>query len=436
MTVDLIIAGYRMRLHSGEGVTIMPDERFASFIASSDGEPDLIITVSNGKASIPDSAARVFDAPLIEERPSGLKDSGETFWEVASDGETTYITAMLKDPVRKPLLVIPRKSMSWKLYTQMSGEAADPLPYPLDGLVLYFLTSMKGGLMLHGSGVICGGRGWIFTGKSGSGKTTMAMIFDRNGDRVIHDDRLIIRKEGDRWMMHSTPVYRNDEPRSAPVDHLWVISHGRSNISRPLAGAEAAGMIISNSVQQNWDRDAAGRLITLAEDLTSSVRVSRLAFLPDSSIRDYLSARESESYVTASQAAASLLAEEKRLLITAGGQSMWPVIRPGDRIILSPCNSMDYSIGDVVAIRRDGGFVVHRITEIKRDSAFILFRTRGDASMVSDPWITEMDLAGLVTSIRRGGKQLKISPRRVPYFIGWLLASVTFLSKWMVRGKS
>jgi len=433
VTIDLIIAGYRMRLRSEEGVIIKPDERFTSFITAVGGEPDLIISVSNGKAATPASAAKVFKAPLIEETPSGPKETGETFWEVASDSEATYITAMLKDPERDPLLVIPRDSLSWQLYTQLSGPEADPLPYPLDGLILYFLTSIKGGLMLHGSGVVCDGRGWIFTGKSGSGKTTMAMIFDRNGDRVIHDDRLIVKNEGGRWLMHSTPVYRNDEPRSASVDHLWVISHGRSNISEPLSGAEAAGMIISNSVQQNWDRDAAGRLIAQAEALTSSVMVSRLSFLPDNSIRDYLSARESEPYVLASQAAASLIADNQTLIITAGGFSMWPAIQPGDRVILSPCYPADLSAGDVVAARRDGGFVVHRITEIKRDSAFLLFRIRGDASMAADPWITELNLAGMVTSVRRGGKELIIRSRRMPYLIGWLLASATGILKRMIR---
>ncbi len=112
----------------------------------------------------------------------------------------------------------------------------NPLPYPLDGLILYFLTSLKGDIMIHGSGVICDGKGWVFTGKSGSGKTTMAGIFDHGGDRVVHDDRLILVREGAGWRMHSTPVYRNDEPRSAEVDHLWIISHGKSNISAPLSG--------------------------------------------------------------------------------------------------------------------------------------------------------------------------------------------------------
>jgi signal peptidase I len=233
--------------------------------------------------------------------------------------------------------------------------------------------------------------------------------------------------------MHSTPVYRNDEPRSASVDHIWAIGHGRSNISEPLSGAAAAGIIISNSVQQNWDRDAAGRLIAQAGALTSYVRVSSLAFRPDNSVRDYLSARESEPYVLASQAAASLLADEQTIIITAGGYSMWPAIQPGDRVILSPCHPADLSAGDVVAASRDGGFVVHRITEIKRDSAFRLFRLRGDASMAYDPWITELNLAGQVTTVRRGGKELRIRSRRMPYLIGWLLASATGILKRMIR---
>ena len=199
VTVDLVIAGRRIRLQSDYGISLRPDERFAVFTTAVGGGPELTIEVKSGRAVIPAGAAKVFNAPLLEDAPAGPQQSGVRFWEVAADEKATYVRVTLKEPARFPLLIIPRGKMSWQFFADEAGSEINPLPYPVDGLILYFLTSMKGDIMIHGSGVISDGKGWIFTGKSGSGKTTMAKIFDSNGDRVVHDDRLILVKEGARW---------------------------------------------------------------------------------------------------------------------------------------------------------------------------------------------------------------------------------------------
>jgi hypothetical protein len=244
-------------------------------------------------------------------------------------------------------------------------------------------------------------------------------------------------KDSAGWRMHSTPVYRNDEPRNAEVDHLWIISHGKSNISTPLSGAEAAGLVLANCIQQNWDRKASEHLMASVADLASSVKVSRLSFLPDSRVRDYLMARENTPAETASAAASSMLTEGKEIVITAGGYSMWPAIKPGDKIILSPPDpDKPLKTGRVVALRRDGGFVVHRITAIQRGKLSTFIKTQGDASMVPDPWNTEKDVAGQAREIIRGDKTMKISRRRMPYFLGSILAALIKICGGMVHGSA
>jgi len=418
-------------------------------------EPELTVDVFPGKAEIPADARKVFNARLMEETPDGLRDTGEPFWEILTGGGVTFARVYLKNPVCNPVLVMPDGKMVWQIFadcemtskvpvnSKMTGQIfsdaemngniiasnaedwINPLPYPLDGLLLYYLSSAAGDIMIHGSGAVCGGRGWIFTGRSGSGKTTVAGIFDRAGDRVIHDDRLILRKEEDGWVMYSTPVYRNDEPRSAAVDHLWGIAHGRANITTPVTGAEAVAMVLSNCVQQNRDRAAASQLASAVEELVSSVRVSRLSFLPDASLRDYLIARESVNAVTAAEAASAILAEEKPVTITAGGYSMWPAIRPGDRIVIMPYDhQIPLAKGMVVALRRDGGFVVHRVTDYRRGQFMNFIRTRGDAGIIYDPWVPTSDVAGLVKKATEGNKTIMISPQRMPYYIGSLAVAL------------
>jgi hypothetical protein len=436
VTTDLIIAEKLIRFQSDGNFAFRLDGRFDSFIVSDREAPELIVEVNHGRAVVPDGAVKVFDAGLVEETSEGPGDPGEPFWEVMSDGDVIYAKVLLKDTERSPVLIIPRGGMTWHLFADTSDPDNDVLPYPLDGLLLYFLASIKGEIMIHGSGVVCNGRGWVFTGRSGSGKTTMAMIFDRRGDRVIHDDRLILMRQGGRWVMHSTPVYRDDEPRSAGVDHLWIISHGRSNVSSPLTGAEAAALIIANCIQQNWDRDTAARLMASVDDLVSSVKISSLSFMPDDRVRDYLMAHESNAASLTTEAASSLLKEGKQVVVTAGGYSMWPVLKPGDRIIISPFNrDIPLTAGMVIALRRDGGFIVHRVSEFRRGKLSVFIRTRGDASMIIDPWTTVRDVAGLVEKITPDNRRQMVSARRMPYLISSLAVMMILIWRSVTRRK-
>ncbi|MBK7488934.1 MAG: hypothetical protein IPI74_03795 [Bacteroidales bacterium] len=440
-----------------------------------DLDADLVVEVEPGPGEIPASAEKVFDAQLMEEVPGGVINSGEPFWEIFSGGGVTYARVFLKEPERRALLEMPNGEKRWRiftgevtgapedvgvtadLYSDRSGLAPDnfisphrtdpsqdnagpdhqtagtiaeapitvnPLPYPLDGLLFYFLFSRAGDIMIHGSGVSCQGRGWLFTGRSGSGKTTLARIFDRAGDRVIHDDRLVLCRSEDGWMMHNTPVYRNDEPRSAPLDHLWIIRHGSANVSEPVTGAEAVAMILANSIQQNWDRVAAARLAAAADDLVSSVRVSRLSFLPDGTIREYLRLRKEEEISLAASAAGALLSAGKNITVTAGGYSMWPAIRPGDKVEIAPFVEGAAAAGRIVALRRDGGFVLHRITRVMTVSGRRVIVTCGDAAARADEPAGAGMIAGIVHSVTRSGRLITPPRRRWPRWMNRITAAV------------
>jgi hypothetical protein len=229
--------------------------------------------------------------------------------------------------------------------------------------------------------------------------------------------------------MHSTPVYRNDEPRSEKLDHLWLISHGMANISTPVSGAEAAGLILANCIQQNWDGRTTGKLAADVADLVSSVAVSRLQFVPDRSVRDYLLIRSDQGMSAAALAARELLQEEREIVITAGGYSMWPALRPGDGLIISPLKTnTGPAVGEVVAINRDGGFVAHRITEMKATDKGLQVRTRGDSSLHPDPWVSGNEIAGVIRQVRRGGRELSVAPRRLPFTVSRIF--VTLLKIW------
>ncbi len=307
----------------------------------------------------------------------------------------------------------------------MRTNVVDPLPYPLDGLIIYYLAMKKRAIMIHASAVNVDGRGWLFSGSSGNGKTTIAKLFDSQGIEVIHDDRVLLVREKGEWCVHSTPVYRNDVPRSVRIDHIWLIEHGKSNISTPVRGAMATALVLANCVQQNWDSDAVATLLSAVEELTSSVPVSRLRFVPDKEVCKYLLLREETFMSVTLDTAMTMLGEGFSVTITAGGKSMWPAIRPGDKVIIEPFSkNTSLTKNDVIALIRDGGLVVHRIVAVPGEIYSGCYRTRGDNSLSADPWSGEEEIAGVVREIIRDGKRKKVSSRRMPYFISHILTLV------------
>jgi len=173
-------------------------------------------------------------------------------------------------------------------------------------------------------------------------------------------------------------------------------------------------MVLSNCIQQNWNREMAEQQAATVDELVASVRVSRLAFVPDRSIRDYLIARESDSKILAAEAAMAILDEERSVTVTTGGYSMWPAIRPGDRVVIEPLKGSMPSAGDIVALRRDGGFVVHRVYKVITADGRQLFCTRGDAVVSRDEPSDAGMIAGIVTAIIRSGRSIKPHGRRLP----------------------
>ncbi len=65
--------------------------------------------------------------------------------------------------------------------------------------VLYSrLCVSRGGVLLHASGVVRAGKGYVFFGPSGAGKTTLARLSKERGAMVLSDDIVILRRDGAR----------------------------------------------------------------------------------------------------------------------------------------------------------------------------------------------------------------------------------------------
>lgn len=286
----LKIAGYKIGLEaSANGPDLEVSPRFLRNL-DHDPKDDIHIVVNAGIINLPAEAVKVFHAPFIEEKDGILTQNDPNFWSIWKTGSWLYIKTTL------PLSAVPenavlRFSLSenvWDLWMDSADRKVDPFGYPVDGLVLYYLTVINHDIMVHASGVNNAGDGMLFTGVSGKGKSTIAKLWDDIGASIIHDDRLIIRKTGDGYRMFNTPVYDDDTPLDSPLNRIYIIEHGKENRLMRIGGAAAVSQVMANCIQHNWDNKIIAPLLDSVSELCRRIPVYRLQFRPEHSVTDLI----------------------------------------------------------------------------------------------------------------------------------------------------
>jgi hypothetical protein len=287
---NLNIAGYCIGFEaSASGPDLIPSQRFLRNICKP-AECDLLISVHSGSLSIPSEAERVFHAPFVEEVNGIQIRHKANFWSIWKHRTELYIQTIfpLSSSEKNAVLKFSLTSSKWDLWIDSNETEIDPFEYPLDGLILYYLTVINGDIMIHASGVNNVGHGYMFSGVSGKGKSTLAGLWEKTGAKVIHDDRLIVRKNGTRYIMHNTPVYNNDEPHESPLNKIFIIEHGIENKLVPVTGAHAVSLVMANCIQHNWGQEIIARLLGSVSIMCGTIPVMKLSFRPDRSIIDHI----------------------------------------------------------------------------------------------------------------------------------------------------
>ena len=123
--------------------------------------------------------------------------------------------------------------------------------------------------------------------------------------------------------------------------------------------------------------------------------------------------------------AAEQLRRGRAMEVTVHGESMWPLVRAGDRVRLDP--GIRPARGRLAAVLVDGHLVVHRIVGLGRTC--VLLGDHGGRPLVVAP----ADLLGIVTRQWTRTGRLVHHERRRTVVVGWLVSQVTPLTRWPWR---
>jgi len=133
----------------------------------------------------------------------------------------------------------------------------------------------------------------------------------------------------------------------------------------------------------------------------------------------------------------TLLSEGKTIRIKAHGYSMYPSIKPGSLILIEPLNIKGMPRpGEVIAVKREAGLIVHRLSGIINQNGVTLYIARGDSNAYPDKPVKIDKIAGRVVRSEGTGENPVPADIRIntkpKYFINRIRVIGLFLWKKIV----
>jgi hypothetical protein len=241
------------------------EERYANFI-STEMDPLLRIDVN----ILPQERAPNFETEM--ERPEVVFDHGRERGTFAWPGLSGEID-----------LVSRKAKMSCTLS-----------PIALNSFLrfVYSLVLLKElGFLVHASGLIRNQKGYIFPGKSGVGKTTIARL---SPEAILLSDDIPLVKMMDTPLIFGTPFWGDlavgGEKTSAPLAGIYFPVKDKKNYTERLKPRQVFAKLLPNVVFFFKSEKFSKQLFDLCFDLATKVSGYELHFLPDISFWECIDA--------------------------------------------------------------------------------------------------------------------------------------------------
>lgn len=135
--------------------------------------------------------------------------------------------------------------------------------------------------LFHGSAIAVDGTGYLFTAKSGIGKSTHTRLWrELLGSRavMVNDDKPLIHVSGGSVLVYGTPwdgKHRLSNNLSVPLSAICLLERGQQNKIHAISPGEAWPMLLQQAYRPA-DAAAMMKTLTLLDRLTKSVRLYRL----------------------------------------------------------------------------------------------------------------------------------------------------------------
>jgi hypothetical protein len=155
--------------------------------------------------------------------------------------------------------------------------------YALDSLLRILLTFVllpQRGFLLHAATVVRDGRAYIFVGRSGAGKSTVASLSPEGN--VLTDEISLLRYSDGRWQAHGTPFWGEfraaGSNRQFPIGGIYSLVQAGSDRVEPLSAKDSLRALLPCVLFFTSKNDAHEALLKMLLGLVGEIPCHRLHF--------------------------------------------------------------------------------------------------------------------------------------------------------------
>lgn len=139
--------------------------------------------------------------------------------------------------------------------------------------------------LIHASAVVYEGSAYVFTARSGGGKSTHASLWEKHFDaKILNGDKVLLEIKDNELIAHGNPVagssgiYCND---SAPIAAVLLLEKSSCNRIVPIMERKALLTLYGEAVKSTWDDRFNVRILEMAEVVQQRTPVYLLECVPD-----------------------------------------------------------------------------------------------------------------------------------------------------------
>jgi len=159
------------------------------------------------------------------------------------------------------------------------------------------------GYLIHSSGVVRKGKGFLFVGAMETGKTTIANFSLNN--TVLNDEICLVSFNDENVSVHDTPFngfFKGKSAGDVPLSVVFLLTHGNTHQIHEISRAIAVKTILTQIVppvglEEELTNKTRVSMMELADRLSATVPVRVLEFSPDPGFwkvidREFISTQE------------------------------------------------------------------------------------------------------------------------------------------------
>lgn len=217
-----------------------------------------------------------------------MNDEAPYFW-LFEDASGRYNFGFSYSKSRPDCILKPSSDFKESVVYIPSAQASRLMEFSLSNamMLLYtFNTSPYDTLMIHASVIAYEGKGYVFLGRSGTGKSTHSRLWLEHisGTWLLNDDNPVIRVIDDQVLVYGTPwsgktpCYKNE---AMPLGGVVRLSQAPYNKIEQLKPLQAYASLMPACSCMRWDRKSTDALHSTVEKVITKVRGWHLECLPD-----------------------------------------------------------------------------------------------------------------------------------------------------------